>query len=90
MKYRNYTREILDQISDGKMVAVATVLGTHAQYDPRSKSDPMPWLSSGFRYTGREVHAVPACGERLLHMSGRFTKCNLPEGHDKAHRRVTV
>lgn len=35
-----------------------------------------------WRYSGRECHAVDACGEQMLSLSqGQFSRCNQPAGH---------
>jgi hypothetical protein len=86
---RNYTRELRGQQAKG-WVVVASLQpfdGEPMEYAPRSKGDPKPWKPVGFgsprstyRYSGRECHAVRACGVPFF--GGR--KCGLPTGHDKA------
>lgn len=87
MKRRNYTREVLGQIKAGR-IAVRSVGGTPepVTYQPRSKNDPQPWTDGLFRFNGREVHTVEACGHRLLDLlTGRFTRCTKQVGHSRAH-----
>jgi hypothetical protein len=86
MSRRNYTREILAAMCDNR-VAVVSYLGRieAVRLEPRSKTDPTPWTDGTFRYSGREVHTVPSCGEKMLHLSsGRFVNCTRPTGHSNA------
>lgn len=86
MKKRNYTREIMSELRDAGRIAVRSVGSPEpVRYAPRSQRDPMPWTDGAFRYTGREVHTVRACGKTLLNISaGRVVLCGKPTGHDKA------
>ncbi len=93
---RNYTREIRKELAKGWKAAVSSIgEPEHVEYAPRSKGDPLPWEGAGYRYTGREVHTVPSCGDKILNFTtSKFTLCGLPKGHDKpgptrcAHRSV--
>lgn len=84
---RSYTRELRGQQTKGWVVVSSAqpYEGQPVVYNPRSKSDPQPWSLAAwseveFRYSGRECHAVRACGVPFF--GGR--KCGLPTGHDKA------
>jgi hypothetical protein len=86
VKRRNYTREILAQVATGRVPVNSVGPECVLRYEPRSKTDPQPWTNGTYRYNGREVHTVPACGQRLLRMyRGTWTYCTKPQGHDRAH-----
>lgn len=86
MKRRNYTAEIRKQIAAGRVAVNSVGPEYPVTYSPRSKSDPQPWDNGTYRYSGRYVHTVEACGQRLLGFAtGRFAACIKPKGHDKAH-----
>ncbi len=67
-KERNYTQELLAARARGERIvcSMAPYAGNPVDYDPRSKTDPQPWVLAGwggrrddwYRYTGRECHAV--------------------------------
>lgn len=81
MKRRNYTREILAQMAEGKVPVNSVGPERPVTYDPRSKADPKPWTNGVYRYSGREVHTVPAtCGEPLAW--GGSNPCARPKGHN--------
>lgn len=86
MKRRNYTREIMVEIKGGRIpVASIGSFTREARYEPRSKTDPMPWTDGIYRYNGREIHTVQPCGRKLLGLrTGRFTACTKPTGHTHA------
>ncbi|SEB60402.1 hypothetical protein SAMN04490356_0885 [Streptomyces melanosporofaciens] len=49
------------QSSDGGAVIVCSLApyeGRSVQYRPRHRNDAQPWVLGGFRYSGRECHAV--------------------------------
>jgi hypothetical protein len=89
---RNYTREIRRELAKGWKAVVSSIGEPEpVEYAPRSKGDPLPWKGVSYRYTGREVHVVPSCGEKLLSFAtSKFVLCTLPKGHDRAHRSVKV
>lgn len=65
---RNYTRELRREKSQGAKIvcSVAPFDGEPVDYQPRQKGDSKPWKLAdrqgqpyeGFRYSGRECHAV--------------------------------
>lgn len=82
---RNWTREIRKQVAAGRVAVTSIGTTVPVQYRPRSLRDPWPWYGSGFRYNGREIHTVEACGQKMLSLSGgNFTTCGKHLGHDKA------
>lgn len=85
---RDFTRELKAEQAKGRVVVVSLqpYAGQEVAYLPRAVSDPKPWVQTdrhgpGHRYSGRECHAAPACGEKFI--NGRT--CVRPGGHDKAH-----
>lgn len=89
MAQRNYTRELKAEQAKGRVVVVSMqpYAGQEVAYLPRAASDPRPWaikdqhgLDYEWRYSGRECHAVPACGVPFF--GGK--KCVLPSGHKEA------
>lgn len=81
MAKRNYTREILDQVADGRF-AVCSVGPMHfVDYAPRSRNDSKPWTDGKFRYSGRFVHTLGQCQGTVLVGSGRVARCADLEGH---------
>lgn len=87
MKRRHYTREIQAELAKGGHMAVNSVGPmTVVRYEPRSSRDPQPWTNGDYRYSGREVHTVPVCGQALYNLSrNTMTGCVKPKGHVKAH-----
>lgn len=86
---RNYTAEILKQVAAGRVAVNSLGPERPVLHLPRSKGDPQPWFNGAYRYSGRYVHTVEACGQRLLEFkTGRFATCVKPEGHDKAHSSI--
>lgn len=92
---RNFTRELLDARKNGSVIvaSLAPYNGEPVEYAPRFKTDPRPWLRKDahgceWRFSGRECHTVPACGQRMIAFkTGRYVTCTLPAGHErKAHR----
>ena len=81
MKRRNYTREILAQMADGRTPFSSIGSDTVVEYMPRSKGDPKPWTDGTFRYSGRYVHTVAPCYGKVHTPSGRPATCALMDGH---------
>lgn len=84
MGRRNYTREILKQIEEGRTAFCSIGPLREVTYAPRSKSDPKPWTCGVYRYNGRYVHTVAPCHRVVLMWSGRVAHCVLVGGHDGA------
>lgn len=86
MKRRNYTAEIRKQIATGRVAVNSISPESPVTYSPRAKSDPRPWDNGAYRFSGREVHTVEACGQRMISLTtARFVTCVKVKGHDKAH-----
>lgn len=83
---RNYTAEILKEVAAGRVAVNSVGPEVQVTYAPRSLRDPRPWFNGEYRYNGREVHTVEACGQKMLRMyRGTWTYCTKVKGHDKAH-----
>lgn len=89
MAKRKYTRELRAEQAKGRVVvaSMAPYAGQPVTYAPRSAGDPAPWfikdqygLDYEWRYSGRECHAVDACGRKFV--NGKT--CVKPVDHDKA------
>lgn len=86
MKRRNYTAEILKQVAEGRVAVNSLGPEYPVQYLPRSKRDPQPWFNGAYRYSGRYVHTVEACGMSMINLkTARRVSCVKPKGHEKAH-----
>lgn len=82
MKRRNYTREILKQVEEGRIAFCSIGPARVVTYAPRSKNDPQPWTCGIYRYNGRYVHTVAACYGKVLMWSGRVADCGQLDGHE--------
>lgn len=91
MARRNYTREIMAELRDNR-IAVVEYLGRleTVRLAPRSKTDPSPWTDGTYRYSGREVHTVRPCGQKMINISsGNYVHCTRPTGHSHACHSAT-
>lgn len=79
---RNYTREILARVAEGKVPVNSLGPETRVMYRPRSKRDPQPWTNGFYRYSGRYVHTVDPCGEKVPSAPGAEVFCGLVKDHD--------
>lgn len=83
---RDYTREVRRQVAQGRVAVRSIGTPERVVHEPRTKNDPQPWTDGVFRYTGREVHTLPACREQMFRLkTGQMTECIKPVGHKFAH-----
>ncbi len=80
LKRRDYTREILRQMKAGRVPVRSFGSPEPVRYEPRLPSDPRPWTTLGFRYSGREVHTIDACGRDMV-FRARIVRCEKAAGH---------